>query len=279
MVRLLLRHGCDVNCQDESGRTALMYASMEEEKSDVVRLLIKCKSCDPNLQDKDGSTAIIHAVNNSNHKAIRILAKHQNTKSRVDVNKANKQGLTALDLAVKLRLADCCRTLIQDAYADANVKDKVVLFELLREGNRNTPLHPCSSPFYALSPRPLGTPIRPSYIRASPCQRPNSDLYRRVMMSPSAGPTPSPLFASRDEKERFSRLIQSPLARMPRDVYNYHYDGVTKTRPLTPISPRMGPSSPVGPHPIANCGVLRLPSIPSGKRIRAPNSKEDPDPT
>ena len=147
IVRLLLRHGCDVNAQDGVGRTALMYACMERDKIDVVRLLAKCRRCDPNLQDDDGNTALIHSVEGGNASAIRILTNHSGMKNRVKVNMVNGSGLSALELSVKLGLADCCRILIKDGQADTTkIKNRHLLLDLVNEDRARTPFDVSPSP-------------------------------------------------------------------------------------------------------------------------------------
>lgn len=125
VVRLLLRSNCYINAQDNTGCTALMYACMEAERVDVVRLISRNKACDPNILDTDHYTAAMHAVAASNAPALKILLNSSATKSVVNLNIKNKNGLSALDLAVKLQLMDCCRVLTSDGAANAsNIRDK-----------------------------------------------------------------------------------------------------------------------------------------------------------
>ncbi|XP_076453639.1 uncharacterized protein LOC143288870 [Babylonia areolata] len=159
VVRLLLRHGCDVNAQDSAGRTALMYGCMERDKMDVVRLLAKCRRCDPNLQDNDGNTALVHCVEGGNASAIRILTRHASMKSRLKVNLVNGAGLSALELAVKLGLADCCRILVKDGGADSTkIKNRQLLMELLNEDRTRTPFDVSPSPNLEDADLPLSSP-------------------------------------------------------------------------------------------------------------------------
>ncbi|XP_021344452.1 ankyrin repeat domain-containing protein 34B-like, partial [Mizuhopecten yessoensis] len=127
VVRLLLRSNCYINAQDSSGCTALIYACMEVDRVDVVRLIARNKLCNPNLQDSEGYTAAMHAVAASNSQGLKILLNSSATKSVVDLNIKNKNGITALELAVKLQLFDCCKVLTTDCVGGRNsnnIRDK-----------------------------------------------------------------------------------------------------------------------------------------------------------
>ena len=134
IVRLLLRHGSDVNAQDEYGRTALMYACMDYQKLDIVRIIARHKMCHPNIQDRDGYTAIMHAVLSANASAIRVLINSSSTKGIVDIEQRNAKGSSSLDLAVKLQLPECCRVLIAEGGANSKLcRNQVGLLRLLED--------------------------------------------------------------------------------------------------------------------------------------------------
>ncbi|KAK7499260.1 hypothetical protein BaRGS_00009520 [Batillaria attramentaria] len=178
IVRLLLRHGCDVNAQDGVGRTALMYACMERDKMDVVRLLAKCRRCDPNVQDDDGNTALIHSVESGNASSIRILTNHTNMKSRLKVNMANRAGLTALEMAVKLGLPDCCRILMKDGGADSTrIKNRELLLDLINEDRTRTPFDVSASPAPRADDSDFQLPS-PRSQAGSFSHRPGSESFR-----------------------------------------------------------------------------------------------------
>lgn len=193
IVRLLLRHGCDVNAQDGMGRTALMYACMERDKIDVVRLLAKCRSCDPNLVDNDGNTALLHCVEGGNASALRILTNHSGMKSRLKVNIVNGSGLSAVELSVKLGLADCCRILMRDGGADTTkIKNRRHLLDLINEDRAKTPfeLPSPSSPGLEDTDFPL-TPRTAD--RGSLSHRSDTESYTRTSPRHFGGPdTPRP---------------------------------------------------------------------------------------
>ncbi|KAL8615257.1 hypothetical protein ACOMHN_051749 [Nucella lapillus] len=120
VIRLLLRHGCDLNAQDDIGRTALMYACMDVGKTEMVRQLVKCRNCDPNMYDSQGNTALMHCVRNGNSSAIKILTNHVNIKHRLRINLVNRSGRSALEMAIQAGLKDCCRILLKDGEADTS---------------------------------------------------------------------------------------------------------------------------------------------------------------
>ncbi len=53
-LKYLLDHGCDINAQEENGRTALHYA-LDLENKDLIKFLIE-NGADINLEDKEGSS-------------------------------------------------------------------------------------------------------------------------------------------------------------------------------------------------------------------------------
>ncbi|RUS85596.1 hypothetical protein EGW08_006608 [Elysia chlorotica] len=140
VVRLLLRHGCDVNAQDLTGKTSLMLACQEKDKTDVVAVLAKSRDLDPNIQDLDGNSALHLAVESGNVAAIRLLTNVHSAKARLRVNQPNHAGLSPLQLAVKLGLADCSRVLIQHGGADSTlIKNREALLHLINEDRAATP--------------------------------------------------------------------------------------------------------------------------------------------
>lgn len=137
VVRQLVQRGCDINAQDALGRTALMYACLERDKLDVVKLLAKCRRCDPNLQDVDGNTALIHSVESGNTPALRILTHHPHMKSAPKMDLKNSAGLTALQLAAKLGLAECCRVLMRNGGDSSKIKSGELWPQLAENHTKN----------------------------------------------------------------------------------------------------------------------------------------------
>ncbi len=60
LLRLLVRHGMDVNYRGSDGRTPLMYAA-QAGRSEIVRLMLELKA-DPNQRDRAGRTALMLAT-------------------------------------------------------------------------------------------------------------------------------------------------------------------------------------------------------------------------
>ncbi len=133
IVRLFVRHGCDVNTQDQLGRTALMHACLEFDRDDVIRRIIQSSRCDPNVRDMDGNTALHHAVACNNYQAIRIIVNDACMKKCLDINVTNFQSKTPLVKAVDMRYAVCCRILVYEGNADVyRVKDRALMKTLLQ---------------------------------------------------------------------------------------------------------------------------------------------------
>lgn len=126
VFRLLLRHGCDVNAQDQNGRTALMMACMEKDKIDVAEILVKNEDCDLNLRDNDGNTALHLAVDSGNAAAIRLLLNFSTNNSRLKSNTTNRAGLTPLQLAEKLGHVRCVRMLVKNGVDSSSQQEAEV---------------------------------------------------------------------------------------------------------------------------------------------------------
>ena len=288
VVRMLIRSGCDVNALDEEGKTALMYACLDNEKIDLVRLIARCKSCEPNIQDRDGNTAVMFAVMCANASAIRILVNSSSTKATINMEVRNKQGLNALELSIKLQMSECCKVLVCEGRADTKqVKNQVGLMRLLEDENliqrTHTPHSRSTSrsafmekirhmespilenkqfegsymsrdttPNYVddfIGQNGNGTPLQP-FSRSNSLHRTNSNLYKR---RPEAGTRPSSLSGTSN------------------DVFGLLNSQKNLKRVLTPISGRNG-NSPARPVEVSEdesslSQRTRLPSIPSGRKL------------
>ncbi|XP_060085458.1 serine/threonine-protein phosphatase 6 regulatory ankyrin repeat subunit B-like [Ylistrum balloti] len=252
VVRLLLRSNCYINAQDNTGCTALMYACMEADRVDVVRLIARNKSCNPNLQDFEGYTAVMHAVAASNPQGLKTLISSSATKTAVDLNIKNKNGITALELAVKLQLFDCCKVLTTDGASGRgtnNVRDKKGLNLILgreasvmsQRGNLLlTPtLHvPGFSPRGGYASR-NATPV-PNWSRQNSSYDNNGVEHWQGL-----------------RHERVHSSNDGPWVDSPRRI----------KRTLTPISREDKLSVAFEPESPMFGNKMRLPSIPSGKRL------------
>ena len=289
LVRVFLRHGSDVNSQDHTGRSALMYACMDHEKLDLVRVIARHKRCDPNIQDCDGYTAIMHAVLCANASAIRVLINSSSTKGLVDIERRNSHDLSALDLAVKFQLSECCKVLIVEGGANSKLcRNQVGLMRLLESENflarSNTPHSRTAfaNNFrkFGESPIPENKQFEGTYMsrdttpvygdrfdalgfgsqRSSPQQMSRSNsLYR----------TNSNLFRKSDGSRPLSLPIHTKTPQ--NSVLGFIQEQQALKRALTPISrtsPRLQPRLQHSPESIPDeLSRARLPSIPSGKKL------------
>lgn len=288
LVRMLLKRGSDVNAADEHGRTSLMYASMDSDKIDLVRVMARCKGCNANLRDNDGYTAIMHAIMCANSSAIKILVNSSVTKPTLNLELKTRQGLTALELGVKLQMSECCKALVEGGASTKHVNNQVGLIRLLEDENlfhRNCTPHSRHPSRTALANRTLDSPIlenkqfegsymsrdtTPNYVddfvsrvtpitslsRSNSLHRSNSNLYKR---RPEAGSRPNSLSFAKDVLGLLNS--QKNLKRV-----------------LTPISGRNGTptlSKAEIPEDPSLGTRTRLPSIPSGRKLYLVSSKNN----
>ena len=269
IVRMLLRHGYDLNLQDLSGMTALMYACKEHERVDIVRIICRNRSTNVNICDHEGFTALMHAINASNTSAISILLENS-INTGMDLKIRNKHSLNALELAVKLQMSECCRLLISAGAKMSSVRDQKGLQLLLeREANlksrMSTPLS--SRNLSSRNSTSLGRPISQSSSSRSVLLKLGRDTTfdRDINRLLETDDTPN------------NGRILSVNDQMCNDT---SYRKQQQRRALTPISrsnrrvsPAVCPESPLFGH------KARLPSIPSGKeRYLVSNSRRYENP-
>ncbi|XP_077989924.1 uncharacterized protein LOC144444384 [Glandiceps talaboti] len=92
-VLTLLKYNPDINKQDIHGNTALSYAAFRSAVN-AVQALIEC-GADPNIKSAKGNTPLHYACRHGKISVINYLLNY------VDINAANHDGETPLDLAVK----------------------------------------------------------------------------------------------------------------------------------------------------------------------------------
>ena len=118
-VTQMLEDGIDVNAHDENGKTALMWACLNEHAI-VALALLERKDIEVNLMNKKDNTAL-HWASYSGMLAVveKLIAKD------ADVNKQNKVGNTALLVACRKEHTDVALALLshEDINVDLAAKD------------------------------------------------------------------------------------------------------------------------------------------------------------
>lgn len=126
MVAALLRAGANVNAKSNSGLTALMRVSEEDEESEegtkgraakLVKALLAA-GADVNLKDDEGETALIHAASRENANVLRLLLR-----AGAEVDAADEEGRTALMAAADEGNINNVKVLVA-AGANINLRDE-----------------------------------------------------------------------------------------------------------------------------------------------------------
>ncbi|XP_065838421.1 ankyrin repeat domain-containing protein 33B-like [Oscarella lobularis] len=120
MTRIVVEHGCNVNAQDELGRTALTYAALFG-RDDVVNYLVE-KGADALIEDVDGNGPLYHCASVGNAEIAWTLIKAYGGRG-LNVNKRNLQGMTPLLQAAKLGHVHCAKVLVTEGGASTTVRD------------------------------------------------------------------------------------------------------------------------------------------------------------
>lgn len=61
----------DPNAQDRAGRTALMYACMEQAGAQVASVLLAA-GADPSMEDHSGASALVYAINAQHQLTLKV---------------------------------------------------------------------------------------------------------------------------------------------------------------------------------------------------------------
>lgn len=112
----ILELGVDSNSQDESGNTALMFAS-EGGYAEIAELLLE-SGANSNLKDRDGNTALLYASLGGHIEVVELLLERGVTNPNVQ----NKDGETPLMLACYERHTDTVKLLLK-AGADPSIQN------------------------------------------------------------------------------------------------------------------------------------------------------------
>ncbi|MBN3315504.1 ANR63 protein, partial [Atractosteus spatula] len=111
-MKLLLQRKADVNCQDETGRTALSYAC-ERGYLDAVKILVQ-NNADPELVDMWGNTALIYAAVTGHSPVVEFLVRAFK-RLGLNIDRPNRVGNSAVEVAKYLGHKDCFLALTSNA--------------------------------------------------------------------------------------------------------------------------------------------------------------------
>ncbi|KAL0967714.1 hypothetical protein UPYG_G00255930 [Umbra pygmaea] len=103
-IEMLLHRGASVNCQDESGRTALSYAC-EKGYLDAVKILVK-NNADPEMVDAWGNTALMYATV-AGHSLVVAFLVRAFKRLGLQIDRQNNVGNSAVEVAKSLGHTDC----------------------------------------------------------------------------------------------------------------------------------------------------------------------------
>lgn len=99
LVDYLIGAGANVNLQDESGNTALHYASLANQVAVALRLL-QLADLQLNLRNNLGNTPLISAISSNSAGVVNILLTSVNKERGLDINAANNERFSPIALAI-----------------------------------------------------------------------------------------------------------------------------------------------------------------------------------
>ncbi|KAL4236827.1 hypothetical protein ACF0H5_005214 [Mactra antiquata] len=111
ICRLLIENGATLFYKDKYGLNAFHYAVIYE-RVELCRVYLKAIDFNLNEGDKAGNTALHYSVRSGNVAITRLIAQMY-VKYRINFEKANNEGYTALDEAKRLNRRKCARILEQ----------------------------------------------------------------------------------------------------------------------------------------------------------------------
>jgi ankyrin repeat protein len=119
ILTFLLEKGIDINQNDKSGYTALMWASREGHK-EIVKMLLEKDSIEINQKDKlFGQTALMWASEYGHEEIVKMLLEKEN----IDINQKDWKGQTALITASDEGHKEIVKMLLQHKNIDINQTD------------------------------------------------------------------------------------------------------------------------------------------------------------
>ncbi len=120
MFRVILEKTTDVNAQEKDGWTAL-HGAISEENETVVGELLKCKDVDFNIKNNNNQTALNFA---SSWKNIPVEMFKIILEKITDVNAQEKDGWTALEVAIRSESEIAVKEMLKRKDVDVNLKNK-----------------------------------------------------------------------------------------------------------------------------------------------------------
>ncbi|VDN58811.1 unnamed protein product [Dracunculus medinensis] len=110
-LKLLLNNGAKINDQDRrEKRTALMYACLEDSRTDEGIILLNMKNCKIQIQDRLGNTAVMYAAMKGRNELMEEIIRHLSMEwSLAALQLKNCMGHTAEDLAIRNGNHRCAR--------------------------------------------------------------------------------------------------------------------------------------------------------------------------
>ncbi|CAC5422307.1 unnamed protein product [Mytilus coruscus] len=120
IVEILIASGCDLSKYDSEGRKAFHIACEINYDGDIIALFIKHKK-DFDINDSDyilGRTGLHFAVIGNNIKAVKLLIKE-----KININKQDKNGQTAIYHAFRCNNLEMVKELLRSRDCDINLPD------------------------------------------------------------------------------------------------------------------------------------------------------------
>uniref|UniRef100_A0A673K855 Uncharacterized protein n=1 Tax=Sinocyclocheilus rhinocerous TaxID=307959 RepID=A0A673K855_9TELE len=167
-VNLLLQRGASVNLPDESGRTPLSYAC-EMGHLDAVKILVKT-GADPEAADAWGNTALMYAAAAGRSAVVEFLVRAFK-RLGLQIERQNKVGNSAVEVARYLRHTDCLQALLSNSrrvHDGDTLAEKLSTVNISEDEHEDKPLqiHPTrASPEDALRPPISSTRKRSLSVR------------------------------------------------------------------------------------------------------------------